>query len=286
MRLVHLEDVELVVRKTVRSTIDYRSLLTGTPGAIENFKLILGTTHADYATPRHRHNFDQIRLQVGGRFEYDGLGTMAEGMVGYFPEGTPYGPSASGDESKILLLQHAGASGSGYLSDGEYNASIAELKTQGEFHDGIYTVAGPDGRKRNQDGYEAVWENAYRRPIAYAKPRYDQPIFMRPENFAWIGEGDGAAYKLLGDFSERRLRLGFLGLAAGAHRLLDSHSLYFVVAGSGRIGDAAWRQHTTIQVAAGERLQLRAEADAALFHIGLPDLTGLRHAAPLVAEAR
>jgi hypothetical protein len=252
MRLVHLEDVELIVRKTVRSTIDYRSLLTGTPGAIDNFKLILGTTHGDYTTPRHRHNFDQIRLQVGGSFDYDGLGEMTEGMVGYFPEGTPYGPSASGEESRILL----------------------------------YTVIGADGRKRNQDGYEAVWENAYRRPVEYAKPRYDQPIFMRPENFAWVGGSDGASYKLLGDFNERRMRLGFVGLAAGARRVLDSHSLYFVVAGSGRADDAAWRKHTTIHVAAGERVEIRADIDAELFHIGLPDLTGLRHEAPLYAEAR
>jgi hypothetical protein len=285
MRLVHLEDIELIVRKTVRSTIDYRSLLTGTPGAIDNFKLILGTTHGDYTTPRHRHNFDQIRLQVGGSFDYDGLGTMIEGMVGYFPEGTPYGPSASGDDSKILLLQHAGASGGGYLSDTEYNASLAELKQRGAFRDGIYTVIGPDGRKRNQDGYEAVWENAYRRPIEYAKPRYDRPVFMRPENFSWLGEGDGASYKLLGDFSERRTRLGFIGLAAGARRLLDERSLYFVVSGSGNIGAAAWRQHTTIHVAAGERPEIRAASDAAIFHIGLPDLSGLRREAPLFAAA-
>ena len=286
MRLVHLEDVELIVRKTVRSTIDYRSLLTGTPGAIDNFKLILGTTHGDYTTPRHRHNFDQIRLQVGGSFDYTGLGTMTEGMVGYFPEGTPYGPSASGEESRILLLQHGGASGAGYLSDGEYNASIAELKQRGEFRDGIYTVISADGRKRNQDGYEAVWENAYRRPVEYAKPRYDQPIFMRPENFTWASDGEGSSYKLLGDFSERRMRLGFVGIAAGARRTLDAHSLYFVVAGSGRAGDAAWRRHTTIHVAAGECVELRADADAELFHIGLPDLTGLRRAATLFAEAR
>ncbi len=286
MRLVHLDDIELIVRKTVRSTIDYRSLLTGTPGAIDNFKLILGTTHADYTTPRHRHNFDQIRLQVGGNFDYDGLGTMTEGMVGYFPEGTAYGPSASGEESKILLLQHAGPSGSGYLSDSEYNASIAELKQKGEFHDGIYTVIGTDGRKCNQDGYEAVWENAYRRPIDYAKPRYDQPIFMRPENFSWVSDGAGSAYKLLGDFSERGTRLGFIGLAAGARRLLDSRCLYFVVSGSGRIGDAAWRKHTTIHTAAGEQLEICADNDAEIFHIGLPDLSALRREVPLFAEAR
>jgi hypothetical protein len=286
MRLVHLENVELIVRKTVRSTIDYRSLLTGTSGAIDNFKLILGTTNGDYTTPRHRHNFDQIRLQVGGSFDYAGLGEMTEGMVGYFPEGTPYGPSASGEESRILLLQHGGASGAGYLSDGEYNTSIAELKQKGEFRDGIYTVIGADGRKRNQDGYEAVWENAYHRPIEYAKPRYDQPVFMRPENFSWTSDRAGSSYKLLGDFSERRMRLGFVGLAPGARRELDSHSLYFVVAGAGSAGDAVWRKHTTVHVAAGESVEIRADVDAELFHIGLPDLTGLRRETPLYAEAR
>jgi hypothetical protein len=285
MRLVHLDDVELVVRKTVRSTIDYRSLLAGTPGAIDNFKLIIATTQADYTTPRHRHNFDQIRLQVGGSFDYDGIGTMTEGMVGYFPEGTSYGPSASSDGSTILLLQHAGASGSGYLSDGEYNVSIAELKQKGEFHEGIYTVLGPDGRKRNQDGYEAVWENAYRRPIDYAKPRYDQPIFMRPKNFSGVSDGAGASYKLLGEFSERGTRLGFIGLAAGARHVLDSRSLYFVVSGSGHIGEAAWRKHTTIHAAAGERLEIRAETDAEIFHIGLPDLGALQPQVPLFVEA-
>jgi hypothetical protein len=285
MRLVHLDDVELIVRKTVRSTIDYRSLLTGTPGAIDNFKLILGTTHGDYTTPRHRHNFDQIRLQVGGSFDYEGLGTMTEGMVGYFPEGTPYGPSASGEESKILLLQHAGASGWGYLSDGEYNASIAELKQKGEFRDGIYTVIGSDGRKRNQDGYEAVWENAYGREIEYAQPRYDQPIFMRPRNFSWLSGGNGSSYKLLGEFSEQAMRLGFVRFAAGARRLIDDNSLYFVVTGAGRIGDQAWRKHTTIHVTKRERVEVCAEADAEFFHIGLPDLTGLPREAAALAEA-
>ena len=239
-----------------------------------------------YFTPRHRHNFDQIRCQLGGSFDYEGLGTMTAGMVGYFPEGTPYGPSASGDESKILLLQHAGASGSGYLSDAEYNESIAELKAQGEFHDGIFTATGPDGRKRNKDGYEAVWENAYRQPIRYAKPRYDQPIFMRPENFAPIAKDDGSTYKLLGEFSERRTRLGFLGLAAGARHWLDANSLYFVVSGHGRIEGRDWRAHTTIHAAAGEQLEIRADAESEIFHIGLPDLTGLEREAPLFATAR
>lgn len=286
MRLVRMEDVEVIVRKTVRSTIDYRALLKGTPGTIGNFKLILGTTHADYTTPRHRHNFDQIRLQVGGSFAYDGLGTMSEGMVGYFPEGTAYGPSASGDDSRVLLLQHGGASGWGYLSDSEYNVSIAELKQQGEFHDGVFTKVDASGQKHNKDGYEAVWENAYRRPIDYAKPRYEQPIFMRPENFAWLPQGDGVSYKLLGDFNERHLRIGYLGLAAGATYRLDARSLYFATAGRGTINGQAWGKHATIEIEEGERIDIYADADSEILHLGLPDFANLKRDVPVFAQAR
>jgi hypothetical protein len=286
VKIIHLDDIDLIVRKTVRSEIDYRCLLTGTPGSVGNFKLILGTTHADYTTPRHRHNFDQIRFQLGGRFDYDGLGAMTPDMVGYFPEGTPYGPSASGEDSKILLLQYAGASGGAYLADTEYNVSIAALKQRGTFHEGIYTEIGADGRKRNKDGYEAVWENAFNRPIIYAKPRYDQPVFMRPENFSWVGQAQGVSYKLLGDFSERRSRIGFLGLAAGARHRLDSHSLYFVVSGEGRIGGQDWRAQTTIHIDAAEQADIEADTDAEIFHIGLPDLTGLQIEVRSFLEAR
>jgi hypothetical protein len=227
MEVVRMDDIELIVRKTVRSTIDYRALMRGARGKVGNFKLILATTHADYTTPRHRHNFDQIRLQVRGSFAYDGIGTMTKGMVGYFPEGTAYGPSASDDDSCILLLQHGGASGFGFLSDDEYNVSIAELKHQGEFHDGIFTKIDAEGRKHNKDGYEAVWENAYRRSIEYAKPRYDQPVLMRPENFAWLPLATGVSYKLLGDFNGRRLRLGYLKIDAGV-----THQLHTPPSGS------------------------------------------------------
>ena len=45
-----------------------------------------------YYTPRHRHNFDQIRMVMEGKFAYAGRKTMRQGSIGYFPEGTYYGP--------------------------------------------------------------------------------------------------------------------------------------------------------------------------------------------------
>ncbi|HKF28874.1 MAG TPA: hypothetical protein VKB29_06580 [Candidatus Binataceae bacterium] len=42
--------------------IDFKRLIQGTPGALDNFELSLVRTAGDYYTPRHRHNFDQVRL--------------------------------------------------------------------------------------------------------------------------------------------------------------------------------------------------------------------------------
>ncbi len=44
-----------------------------------------------YFTPRHRHNFDQIRYTLSG-VQSTGLGDLAAGECGYFPEGSHYGP--------------------------------------------------------------------------------------------------------------------------------------------------------------------------------------------------
>ncbi len=286
MKVVRLDEVELIVRKTVRSQLDYRSLLTGEPGTLGNFKLVIGTTQGDYTTPRHRHNFDQVRFQIQGTFDYDGLGKMTPGMIGYFPEGTPYGPTASGDDSFTLLLQCGGASGNGYMSDEEYNRSMAELKKLGEFHGGIYATLGRDGAKRNKDGYEAVWEHSRGHPVRYPKLRYTQPILMHPENFAWVPARAGAAaYKLLGDFSERHLRLGLMRLEAGAKATPADNSLYFVVRGSGEIGGERWERHAAIHLGSGERAEIQAGTEAEIFQMGLPDFAELPLKAAQAAAA-
>ena len=44
-----------------------------------------------YFTPKHRHNFDQIRYTLSG-LQSTGLGDLAGGECGYFPEGSHYGP--------------------------------------------------------------------------------------------------------------------------------------------------------------------------------------------------
>src|SRR5262245_28001226 len=79
-----------------------------------------------FNSPRHRHNFEQIRYQLEGVLDYGRDGKLTAGMVGYFPEAVYYGPQSQ-DPSiscKTIVLQFGGASGSGYLSQAEVQAGM------------------------------------------------------------------------------------------------------------------------------------------------------------------
>ena len=106
MHIVPLESRQLTqaenqIRKGVIKA--YR-LLEGTPGPA-NFALKLVNIAGKFHSPRHRHNFDQIRFQIEGEFDYAADGHFEPGSVGYFPEGTRYGPQTSDGDTWNLLLQ-------------------------------------------------------------------------------------------------------------------------------------------------------------------------------------
>jgi hypothetical protein len=278
VRVVGCESAPLVERQHIREGLfRSRRILNGTPGTPGNFSLQISVT-PNYYSPRHRHNFDQIRYQLDGDFDFGVDGVMRAGSIAYFPEGTYYGPQSSAAVNSTLVLQFGGASASGYVSPEQYEKAAAELAKHGTFAKGIYTRTGADGRKINQDAYEAVWEQVNGRPLVYPRQRYQHPVFMDPGNFEWI-EVDGppgASVKHLGEFSERRTRIRFFRLAPAGTLDLDENSIYFVTQGSGVIsnGDAASRfeRHATVHLAAGDRATLSAGGSepAELLHIGLP----------------
>ena len=106
-------------------------LVEGDPGSPGNFALRLVNIAGDFLSPRHRHNFDQFRMQLEGTYDYGPDGTFTPGSIGYFPEGVYYGPQTSSGDTWNLLLQFAGASGSGYTSEAEGNRAADELKQTG-----------------------------------------------------------------------------------------------------------------------------------------------------------
>jgi len=281
VQVISLESVPLVERPHVREgVLRSRRLLVGEPGTPGNFSLQLSSTPT-YYSPRHRHNFDQVRFQLEGDFDFGLDGMMKPGSVAYFPEGTYYGPQSGPTPSTTLVLQFGGASGSGYLSAEQYEQAAAELAKHGTFAKGVYTRlkpgTGPDGKKINKDAYEAVWEQVNGRPLVYPRERYLRPVFMDPDSFEWMPvEGQaGVSCKHLGEFSERRTRVALYRIDAGATLLLDDLSIYFVISGSGTVNARAFEPHATIYVALGDRATAAASAAerVEMLHIGLPDLS-------------
>jgi len=274
LRVVHIDDVPLVERPNIRGgTLLSRCLLTGEPGTPWNFALQLSSTPT-YYSPRHRHNFDQIRYQLSGDFDFSADGMMKPGTIAYFPEGTYYGPQQCESGSETLVLQFGGASRSGYLCAEDHERASAELASRGTFAKGVYTQIRPDGSKLNKDAYEAVWEHVNGRPLVYPGERYLRPVFMEPGSFNWVAvDGQpGVCAKSLGEFSELRTRLAVYRLAPGASLSLADHSIYFVTSGSGCAGNQPFERYSTIDAPAGQRGSLTCGAGepVELLHIGLP----------------
>ena len=61
--------------------IVFQRLLQGTPNTSDNFEFSLVRNRGSYYTPRHRHNFDQIRMVMEGKFAYAGRKAMRAGSV-------------------------------------------------------------------------------------------------------------------------------------------------------------------------------------------------------------
>jgi hypothetical protein len=133
MKVVQFEDVTPVRGLEHRGgTFHSRTTAAGVPGTPGNFKFSISELGTDYSGPRHRHNFDQYRFMLSGESDYGQDGPLKAGMLGYYPEGVPYGPQVNKTPIVCAVLQFGGASGSGYLQPREVKAGMEELKKFGE----------------------------------------------------------------------------------------------------------------------------------------------------------
>jgi hypothetical protein len=267
VKTIPFEKLRLEERGHARGGVfRYYDVLRGREGAPNNFFLSLSVLGGDFVSPRHRHNFDQVRFQLEGEFDFAADGKMAPGCVAYFPEGTRYGPQkALSQKSLTLVLQFGGASGNGYMSEDQFQNGLVELKSRGSFKDGVFTREKPEGGRINQDAYEAVWEHVNGRELQYPPERYSRAVFMQPQNFEWVASGSGSATKLMGAFNERGTKLAFHRIDAGARFALEDNALYFVCSGEGD----GWQRWSTIHVDAGERAELRPTGRAEVLQMGL-----------------
>jgi hypothetical protein len=248
--------------------------MTGEPGTPGNFSLELVHTTDSFFSPRHRHNFDQFRYQVAGEFDFDRNGKMQPGILGYFPEGTAYGPQSSSVDSLVLTLQAGGASGNGYMTQEQMEGAMDELKRRGRFEKGVYRRNEGEPGKRNVDGYQAIWEHVHRRPMTYPEPRYHDPIMMNPEHFQWVpvAGSPGVCEKLMGVFTERGTSARFLRLEPDAKARAAGRSLAFVTKGEGRLSGERFRACTTVFCERDEEALFEATAPSEILVLGLPSL--------------
>jgi hypothetical protein len=258
-------------------TVSFQHLLKGEPNSPDNFMYILGRQDTDFWMPRHRHNFEQIRLPIRGDMNLGRGMVLREGEVGYFPEGMAYGPQedplgdAAPGERVQLVLQFGGASGCGFMSIEQRRQARVELARSGRF-DGNYFHR-PDGKV--QWGLNAIWEHVYGERLKYPRPRYKNVIIAEPKRFNWlpVPGADEVDRRYLGTFSERGVWLEMIRLRPEARWSSTEprgRRLIVVLSGGGACGRTPVGRLTAIQIEPEETLHVSAETETELFVVGLP----------------
>jgi hypothetical protein len=254
-------------------------LESGIPGVTMEYSLSI--VPDGYFTPRHRHNFDQIRYTLSG-VQSTGLGDLAPGECGYFPEGSYYGPQKQVGECACLVLQFQGASGEHLLSNEEMNAAHGKLLAAGgKFENGVYKGFKPDGTPKNKDSYEAIWEEHEGRDLEFPPERFRQPVMMLTKNYRFWPDRKlpGVSIKHLGSFGEARTSIFFQKLAPGASLpagVQEDAELRYLLDGSFNYDGKAWRAGTYMFVRNGASVgPLTSAEGATFFTIALPGLADL-----------
>jgi hypothetical protein len=257
--------------------VSFRYLLKGDPGSRDNFMWILGRQDKDFFMPRHRHNFEQIRLPLRGDMNIGNGIVLKEGQIGYFPEGLPYGPQADplGDakpgERVQLVLQFGGSSGYGFMSMEQRKAAWAELQKNGKFEGPHYLRA--DGSR--QWGLNAVWEHVFGTKLRYPKPRYQETVLVDPRQFHWLPleNAPRVERKYFGSFTERAFWMEMMRIGEGAtwsSEVADARRLVYVLKGAGRVAADRFGAECALQIEPGEPAAISATEPLELFIIGLP----------------
>jgi hypothetical protein len=276
MKVVRFEQVapSQPVREGFRGgSIQFRDLLVGQEGSRDNYALQWVEIDSEYHTPQHRHNFEQIRIMIEGSFGFGSGLTQDVGSVGYFCEGTYYTQSAH-LRSITLLLQVGGPSGAGFMSRRQLRSGIEQLATRGDFRDGVYTSFDAQGKKHNQDSYEATWEAVNQKKLVYPKPQFAGPILFEPQRFEWLLLHQGVWQKSMLRVHGRGLSISQIKVAAGAVFRFESDRQTLVVfchAGSGIAAGLNYSTRTSIECLPGESVIVEAYTESIFWVLGLPN---------------
>lgn len=224
----------------------------------------------DFYSPRHRHNFDQIRIGLTGETSYGEKQLIRPRMIGYFPEGTWYGPLEVNQPSVQAILQFDGASRCGYVSYDLLDKATEELRKEGTFSGGFYEPH--NGSKI--DGYQASWERATGRSMVYPERRFLSPIYMNIDAFAWVGEEGSVRRRTLGEFGERRTKISMLEVPEGERvevGLPDQTVITFVLTGAVSHNGESLGEWSAVRTEESDRTEITGTAKVSeLIQLHLP----------------
>jgi hypothetical protein len=279
MKAVSIEDMTWKPYPGQRSTTtEFIPLLQGEPGDLANYELAIVRmgTEGNFS-PRHRHNFEQLRWAFDQPVPYSPQLELPPGQLGYFPEGAYYGPFTIDPGTEWLIVQFGGLSGAGYLSWDELMRGYLELKDAGEFKGGVYRRVDGNGAIHNQDGYEAVWEHVrHNQRIEYPTPKYREPIIMNPAAFSWSDdpENEGVGIRELGSFGEHGPGALLVRLAPGATYNGPRHggiSLAILISGRVTTDNRSFAQRSAFALEPGEVAGISSEdEEAELLFLNMP----------------
>lgn len=234
-----------------------------------------------FTAPRHKHDFDQIRLCLAGSQSFgDGFVSTA-GCVGYFPAGTSYGPEYI-EDAEMLLIQW----GPKFVSKSDNDAAIARLQERGEFKDGLYEFKDDDGSLQKLDSIRAIWEEVYGRPIEVPPKRYAQMVLMDTNEFAWTRDaaGDSLEFKHVARFGEDDLGIDAIRWVGDASLALpgDRTELLFVTSGVLEVSGVQYGPRTAVFSDFAEDDTVSGSVGTEVVRINFPVVV---QAAPVLASA-
>lgn len=253
-------------------------LLWGEENSPANFQFSYswGKEDQTWETPRHHHNFEQLRHPVIGDYSIGKDEVIPEGWVGYISESVFYGPQVASAQLTMCTLQYGGPSGNGYWSLNQQRQGQIDLKQRGKFENGAYSWLDADGKRHNKDAGEAMWEHVFGKQIDYPPPRYNGILIMNPASFEWKKDREqkGVARKILGAFTERKTRVGFIRMEAGAELKFGgepAQEIVFVKEGAMTHGGKSYPRLTAFGArAAAAPVTLKAIDPTELYYVKLP----------------
>jgi hypothetical protein len=286
MKIVQGDEQPIVYGRNTRAgQLNKQYIITGDDDSPGNFVFGLYHQAGEFYAPRHRHNFDQWRYQVEGDIGFD-RNRMSPGILGYFPEGSYYGPNTGSTTPEgpntVVLCQFGGPGGNGYPSQDQVYKAYEAMKEFGHFEQGVYHRNEGVPGKKAMDSFQATWEFLNKRPMVYPQPQYSGQILMDTRNYRWMPlEGvPGVEEKAYGTFTDCKIRGASYKLDPGATFEATGRGIYMVLSGRGVLAGQPYRQWTACYLETGESTTYRADETTEVLLFGLPEIVRMRTPLP------